>query len=100
MSGIYYSPEQYGLTLVAELDLDDELYNFNMLAVWQDNATGKFLFVTDAGWRCPSPFEDTSVSDLAEFSWSAIDAVIVDEGRNVDAAEAAAFKQTLRKAGA
>lgn len=53
---VYYSPEKFGLTLIAEHDLAEAFYSYDMLAVWQD-VNGYYL-ATDSGCSCPTPFED------------------------------------------
>jgi hypothetical protein len=54
----YYSPEKFGLALVAEHELSEPCYSFDILAVWRGPA-GLYLG-TDAGCSCPSPFENYS----------------------------------------
>lgn len=57
MSGdIYYRPENYGLTPVAELELADS-YEFETTMVWKD-AGGTLFFATSQGCSCPTPFEE------------------------------------------
>lgn len=51
----YYEPEALGLTKVAELDLEEPCYSFNILAVWHDEHG--FYLGTDSGCSCPVPFE-------------------------------------------
>lgn len=64
MSSIYYSPEEYGLTVVKDVEWRDESFEFCMTVLWRD-AAGKFYAASDSGCSCPSPFEDyRSVADL------------------------------------
>lgn len=52
----YYNPEATGLTKVAEVDLAEPCYSFDLLAVFAD---GEGLYLaTDSGCSCPTPFED------------------------------------------
>ena len=102
MSGVYYSPETYGLETVAELDLSEPNYSFDLLVVWKRLSDGQLLYGTDSGCSCPSPFEGVGVGDLAEFSWTAIEAIIAeatdDRWRDSpDASAVAAFKETIRR---
>ncbi len=53
---IYYSPENYDLTIVGELSADLD-YEFDMLVVWQ-HKDGRVFYASDSGCSCPSPFED------------------------------------------
>lgn len=64
MSNLYYNPEDFDLELVTEHELDDEAYQFNVVAVWRNKSTGQLLWATDSGCSCPSPFED--YSELAQ----------------------------------
>lgn len=54
---IYYSPEKWGLTPVADIDWSDGDYVFDYRCVWKD-ANGVFYTARDSGCSCPSPFED------------------------------------------
>lgn len=60
---VYYSPEQFGLTVVAELSKEPD-YDFDMIVVWR-HEDGTIYWAHDSGCSCPSPFEDyCSLSDL------------------------------------
>lgn len=64
MTDPYHSPEDFGLTIVGDLDDDREPYQFSMFVVWKD-ADNRLYWADDAGCSCPSPFEDyRSISDL------------------------------------
>lgn len=54
----YYFPAACGLVKVAEVDLSEPCYSFDLLAVWADS-DGLYL-ATDSGCSCPTPFEDYS----------------------------------------
>jgi hypothetical protein len=56
MSGVYYSPADFGLEIVAEID-NDEPYEFDMVVVWRD-VDGRLWGAHDSGCSCPTPFED------------------------------------------
>ena len=99
MSDIYYSPEKYGLETVAELDLSEPSYSFDLLVVWKRLSDGQLLYGTDSGCSCPSPFEGQDVDDLAEFSWTAIEEVFAREYNSINTAELATFKDVVRRAG-
>jgi hypothetical protein len=65
----YYYPENCGLELICSYDINNEPYQFNLVAVWRDVKTGKFYKGQDSGCSCPTPFEDFhSLSDMAEIS--------------------------------
>ena len=55
---VYYSPEDLGLESIASLDLDNEPYQFDIVAVWRHTETGRVYWATDSGCSCPSPFEN------------------------------------------
>jgi hypothetical protein len=46
--GLYSSPEEFGLTVVAEVDYSDGDYCFDYRIVWRD-ASGKFWTSRDSG---------------------------------------------------
>lgn len=47
-----------GLRVLAEAELFDEAYQFDLVVVWQDTATGDLLGAADSGCSCPTPFGD------------------------------------------
>lgn len=63
---VYYNPEKFGLTKIAELDFSSGSYEFNITAVFtQDGVTDRFFWASDSGCSCPSPFENyTSIESL------------------------------------
>ncbi len=54
----YYNPKECGLELVAQIDMQEPDYSFDIRAVWRDEATGKLYTGRDSGCSCPAPFED------------------------------------------
>lgn len=52
----YYNPEKHELEKVAEADLSEPNYSFDILVAWRDEK-GYYLG-TDSGCSCPTPFED------------------------------------------
>lgn len=54
------------LDLVGDVELSEPDYSFHILRVWVRKRDGMLLWATDSGCSCPSPFEDTKVSDLHE----------------------------------
>ena len=65
---VYYQPEEFGLTPVAEIEPTGLSWEFDIFAVWKD-AEGNFYWATDSGCSCPSPFEDyTSLDSLSKGS--------------------------------
>lgn len=67
---IYSNPSKYGLTTVFEVNVA-ESYEFDMLVIWK-RTDGSFVYATDSGCSCPSPFESTMESDLLPASESDI----------------------------
>lgn len=49
---------------IAEVEWREESYEFDLTRVYQHRATGDLFYAEDSGCSCPSPFEDTQVSDL------------------------------------
>lgn len=67
MADIYYSPEQFGLEIVKELDDPSADYSFDKFVVWIRKKDGVLFYGQDSGCSCPSPFEGvTSVQGLSE----------------------------------
>ena len=60
---LYYSPEDFGLTLLGVIDWSDGNYVFDYTAVWTDNA-GRVFYFDDSGCSCPIPFDGLTVRDL------------------------------------
>lgn len=54
---VYYNPEKFGLTQIAQADEDDMSWKFNMFVVWK-HTDGRVFAASDSGCSCPSPFED------------------------------------------
>lgn len=67
MTNIYYSPEAYGLEVIATLDYYEPNWSFDMVVVWRSD-DGRLFYGIDSGCSCPSPFEDWKVDDLTEFN--------------------------------
>lgn len=63
MSNIYYSPQDFGLEIVGDIEKSDGCYQFDLTVVWKQ-ARGKYWIGQDSGCSCPSPFED--VRDVNE----------------------------------
>lgn len=61
-NNVYYDPDTFGLRIVAVADAG-EGYDFSFFVVWR-NEEGQFLWASDLGCSCPTPFEDTGVEDL------------------------------------
>lgn len=78
---IYYSPEDYGLRMLGTIELDDEPWQFHIVAVWQDIETGKVLYGYDSGCSCPLPFEDYTREELTELqpgNWKDLQVFILE----------------------
>jgi hypothetical protein len=67
---VYYQPEKFDLTPVAEIDYSDGNYQFDYRVVWKHEPTDRLLTARDSGCSCPSPFEDyTKLEDLDELNF-------------------------------
>lgn len=63
---VYSNPENCGLDLLAAAGKEPD-YDFDLVILLQDKASGRYFMCHDSGCSCPSPFEDVrSVSDLTE----------------------------------
>jgi hypothetical protein len=62
MSNLYYHPETYGLTVVADVQAAWG-YDFDTFVIWQDRH-GTYWWGYDAGCSCPLPFENRDLSNL------------------------------------
>lgn len=92
---VYYDPEKFGLTKVAEIDTAGG-YEFDITVVFRKE-DGSFWYAQDSGCSCPTPFEDhgldslTPVTDLA-----ALSAAVT--GYEIDAQELGSFIDEVRAA--
>lgn len=94
----YYNPESVGATMVATLDVSPG-YEFDIVLLVRENATGLLWAAHDSGCSCPTPFEGLA------FPW---DFVLVDSVAAVEpliamtyggsATELADFRRKVREA--
>lgn len=61
---IYYNPESFGLSVVAQIDYSSGYYEFDIRVVWKDKA-GKLWTARDHGCSCPTPFEDYHLGNIS-----------------------------------
>jgi len=54
----YNKPELYGFETLDEIDIDQESYQFNIIAVLRRKSDGTLWWAHDSGRSCPNPFED------------------------------------------
>ena len=54
------------LDYAGSVDLSVPDYAFDIMGFWVRKSDGQVLYATDSGCSCPSPWEDTLVSDLRE----------------------------------
>lgn len=75
---VYSQPEQFGLTLLREIDLYERCYSFDLVVVWW-HEDGTIYWGTDSGCSCPSPFEDITSLDQLHVapSWSELEAALL-----------------------
>ncbi len=61
---VYYHPEDWGLTVVAEAEYSSQCYEFDTRVVWKDSL-GILYTARSSGCSCPTPFEEfSSPADL------------------------------------
>ena len=53
---VYYNPQNFGLTVMGDVNWEYEDYSFDFTAVWK-HENGSFYMGRDSGCSCPSPFE-------------------------------------------
>lgn len=76
---VYYQPEKFGLTVVAEIEYSTGNYEFDTRVVWR-HSSGLLLTARDAGCSCPSPFEDyTSLEAVEIFDYEEIEVEVAKE---------------------
>jgi hypothetical protein len=86
---LYSNPEEYGLTMVGEVDWNDEPYEFCLTVVWRDEA-GNLYWGEDEGCSCPEPFENQNRDDLTQGSFFEIaEHLITSAKEHPNAADAA-----------
>ena len=62
---LYYDPQKFGLEPVGTIDFSSGSYEFDYLCIWKD-AAGNYLWGSDSGCSCPTPFENQGVNSLAK----------------------------------
>lgn len=61
---MWYGMDRFdGLTPVAEIELAEPDYSFDVLGVWKDT-DGAYYLSTDSGCSCPTPWENHTKDDL------------------------------------
>ena len=79
---IFYDADQFGLSVVAELEDPAACDSFDTVIVWKD-AQGNYFWDHDSGCSCPTPFEDiNSVADLSPLTqdtWEAFLQFVVED---------------------
>jgi len=73
------------LVWFAEIELDDEPYQFSIICVWRHGA--ELVYAQDSGCSCPSPFEDTQVEDLTTLTpgeWKNVKRIVKESRAPMD----------------
>jgi hypothetical protein len=95
----YYSPKDFDLEIVAELELTEPDYSFDTVVVWRHTPTGRLYWAWDSGCSCPTPFEDyTSLDKLNVLSSDNYDELKRTVANSYSAGERAAFLRKVRDA--
>ena len=63
MSNIYFSPEDLGLTVIDEIDRENQSYSFDSMIVWKDK-DGYLYYAEDNGCSCPLPYENETIETI------------------------------------
>ena len=64
----YYSSEQFGLKIIAEIDTA-ETHEYDMFVVWLKIDDGSVWYATDSGCSCPIPFDKADLQIITEHSY-------------------------------
>lgn len=98
---VYYQPERFGLTVVAEIDYSSGIYEFDFRVVWR-HSSGLVLTARDAGCSCPSPFETyTSLEEVELFDYDVIEQEVAQQLNgyaDITSLDAANFLNKVRRA--
>ena len=97
---IYYSPEKYGLEVVAEIEYSHGNYEYDTRVVWRQKETGKLFTARDSGCSCPTPFEDYNMTNISPFDFDELDREVKGElskkYKDVSASDAQSFIEKIR----
>lgn len=81
---LYDYPQNHGLELVGDIADPNLSWEFSIIALWREPATGALYFASDQGCSCPSPFEDCrSLADLTPLTtetWADFEATVIGQG--------------------
>jgi hypothetical protein len=75
---VYYSPEQYGLEPIGEINWYEPDYSFDLTVVWI-SVEGVYYWASDSGCSCPCPFEDTEFADLSSGTFWDLEKVLMED---------------------
>jgi hypothetical protein len=99
---IYYSPEKFGLRVVAEIEYSDRNYQFDTRVVWKEINGEKLFTMRDSGCSCPTPFEDYRLDNIDKLNFKElrreVACELLDKFRNISPSEAESFLETVRGA--
>jgi len=83
-SGLEAEMNQH-LDFIADIDLSEPDYSFDLLRIYVRRHDGMILWATDSGCSCPSPFEEVAVRDLKEATLATpVDTFIRESGWTAD----------------
>lgn len=78
---VYYSPEDFALEQIAQLDYSSGSYEFDFRVVWK-HESGALYTARDSGCSCPSPFEDyTSLEQLERVDMAFLESEVMENVR-------------------
>lgn len=67
------------LDWLGDIDLAEPDWSFDLLRIYRRKSDGVYLWATDSGCSCPSPFEDIPIKEFAEANSAAALLSAVDE---------------------
>ena len=81
-----YHPEGWGMEVVAELEMSNRDYEFDVIVVWKRKADGAMFYAQDSGCSCPIPFEDFKTwADLNSFNLEEVRDIVMARKPETDA---------------
>lgn len=62
-ANVYNTPEKFGLEVYGDA-WREMSYEYDAFIIWKQPSTGAYLWASDSGCSCPTPFEEYDLSSL------------------------------------
>lgn len=97
MANIYYEPEKFDLELVGRVNLAECGDEYELVAVWRDNA-GQLYMASNSGCPCcTDPFQDYERTDLQPVNVEELERHLYAEAETHDYPEVDDPRQEIRE---